>query len=477
MSSAALKIPDFDTALRQQAEWSAGNKIKSYFPDLGPLRRELYPKHQQFFASGATHRERLMLAANRIGKTESIGGYELVLHLTGDYPDWWIGRRFNHPARTWACGTTNQTVREILQRKFMGPVGSHGTGLIPSDAIVNIKSGRGVADSIDTVYVKHHSGGVSEMVFKSYEQGRKAFEGTDQHVILLDEEPPLGIYTECLLRTMTCDGLIMGTFTPLQGISDVVKLFIPDEGEEISVGSRAVVYATWNDVPHLSEQAKAELLKSIPEYQRDARTKGIPYLGAGAIYQVPEADITVPDFEIPKHWPRAYALDVCWNRTAALWGARDLETDTVYLYSEYYRAHAEPVVHAEGIKARGDWINGVIDPAARGRTQDDGARLVDLYMALGLRLTYADNAVEAGIYTVWERLSTGKLKVFASLKNWLSEYRIYRRDENGKIVKKNDHLMDDTRYLIMSGIPHMRTKPVPKKPHVQRHNGEHSWMG
>lgn len=475
MSALAAKKSDLQIALETNAAYYARNKIKTYFPDHGPLRRELYAKHTEFFELGATHRERLACAANRVGKTESIGGYELTLHLTGDYPEWWVGRRFDHPVRTWASGTTNQTVREILQRKFMGPVGSYGAGLIPSDAIVNVKPGRGVADSIDTVYVKHKSGGVSEMVFKSYEQGRKAFEGTDQHVILLDEEPPLGIYTECLLRTMTCDGLIMGTFTPLQGISDVVKLFLPDEGEEISVGSRAVVYATWDDVPHLSEKAKAELLKSIPAYQLDARTKGIPYLGAGAIYQIPEADITVADFEIPKYWPRAYALDVGWNRTAALWGARDLETDTVYLYSEYYRGQAEPIIHADGIKARGDWINGVVDPAARGRSQIDGRKLIELYKNTGLNLQEAQNSVESGIYAVWERFSAGKLKVFSSCKNFLSEYRLYRRDENGKIVKENDHLMDDVRYLVVSGIEHMRVKPVPKKPRAEHEST--SWMG
>ena len=48
-------------------------------------------------------------------------------------------------------------------------------------------------------------------------------------------------------------------------------------------------------------------------------------------------------------------------------------------------------------------------------------------------------------------MTSGKLKVFRSLGNWLSEFRLYQRDQDGKIVKQNDHLMDATRYLIMSG--------------------------
>jgi hypothetical protein len=81
-------------------------------------------------------------------------------------------------------------------------------------------------------------------------------------------------------------------------------------------------------------------------------------MGAGLIYQVPESDILAPRFEIPKQWKRSWALDVGWNRTAAVWGAIDPETGIGYLYHEYYRSQAEPVIHAAGIKAAGDWIPG-----------------------------------------------------------------------------------------------------------------------
>ncbi len=240
--------------------------------------------------------------------------------------------------------------------------------------------------------------------------------------------------------------------------------------------SKYTVFAGWDDVPHLSEQTKRELLASTPPHLRDARSKGIPSLGSGAIYPVEESEIVVPDMPIPDHWPRAYGMDVGWNRTAAVWGALDRESDVLYLYAEHYRGMAEPSIHADAIKARGDWINGVIDPASRGRGQKDGEQLLNNYMELGLRLTLAVNAREAGIYDVWARLSTGRLKVFSSLRSWLAEYRIYRRDERGNIVKENDHLMDATRYLVMSGIEQARVKPVPKSV-APRHHGTTGWMG
>jgi hypothetical protein len=221
------------------------------------------------------------------------------------------------------------------------------------------------------------------------------------------------------------------------------------------------VQATWDDVPHLSAEAKAELLASIPPYQREARSKGVPQLGSGAIYQVPESDIVVADFPIPVHWPRSYGLDVGWNRTAAVWGARDNEAGVSYFYSEYYRGQAEPVIHAEAIKSRGDWIRGVVDPAARGRSQVDGIQLIEIYRQCGLNLEPAINAVESGIYQMWQLLSAGKLKVFRSLGNWLSEFRLYQRDKEGKIVKQNDHLMDASRYWCTSGRDRMGVKPEP----------------
>lgn len=234
--------------------------------------------------------------------------------------------------------------------------------------------------------------------------------------------------------------------------------------------------ATWDDVPHLSEQAKDELLASIPPYQRDARTKGIPQLGSGAIYPVAESDICVSDFELPAHYPRCYSLDVGWNRTAALWAARDNESGVVYLYSEYYKGQAEPVVHAQAIRSRGEWIPGVIDPASRGRSQFDGLKLIATYRELGLVLTESKNAVEAGIYETWQMLANGRLKVFKSLVNWLMEFRIYQRDEKGKVVKSNDHLMDAMRYMVLSGLAIMVQKPLDRGSMPTR-TPRGGWMG
>jgi len=437
------------------------NKINIFFPEEGPLSRFNYPKHMEFFKVGKEYAERCIMAANRVGKSESIGAYEMTCHLTGRYPSWWEGHKFDRPINAWAAGTTGTTARDIVQYKLIGPPEDFGTGLIPAKYIIKTspKAG-GVPNAVDTILVRHVSGGTSRCKIKSYAEGRKSFEGTEQDIIWLDEECPMSVYTECVTRTMTTNGLIMLTFTPLEGLTDTVLQFMPQgEIRPGSNGSKYLIMATWDDAPHLSHLQKEKLFNALPPHQREARSKGIPQLGSGAIYPILESNVVVKDFPIPDHWLRCYALDVGWKKNAALWAATDPTSNITYLYSEYYVGQTEPIICADAIKARGNWIPGVIDHAAHGRSQIDGQNLFSIYISQGLDLTNANKSVEAGIYKVWQMLSTNRLKVFSSLVNWLNEFRIYRRDENGKIVKDNDHLMDCMRYLVMSGLDRAIARP------------------
>jgi phage terminase large subunit-like protein len=498
-----LSLADFDAAIRLHER----HRITAYYPETGPLRRPLYVKHMQFFAAGgpheplpscspactgAPHRERLFIAGNRVGKTEGVGAYEVTCHLTGRYPGWWHGHRFKHPISAWAAGETNITVRDILQTKLLGKIVREagdrpdkaiglGTGMIPAEAIRATRPKSGVPNAVETVWVRHASGGSSVLTFKTYEQGAGVFMGTEQDIVWFDEEPPEDVYTEGLMRTMKTasftGGLLLLTFTPLMGWTQVVERFMNEA--ECAAAQRFVVQAGWNDAPHLSDEEKTEMERRLPPHQRDARTKGIPALGTGAIYPVPESELLVDPFPIPKAWPRGWGLDVGWKWTSAVWAAHDRDNDILYLDSEYARSEGEPSIHAAGIRGRGGWIPGVIDPAANGRSQIDGRQLLQMYRDLGLEISPADNSVETGIYEVWTRMCSGRLKVFRSLAEWLREFRQYHRDEKGRIVKSNDHLMDATRYRAMH-LDRLKTPPVKKEPErrLREPGGEAaSWMG
>lgn len=232
--------------------------------------------------------------------------------------------------------------------------------------------------------------------------------------------------------------------------------------------------ADWdNNAPHLSETAKKDLWESIPAYQKDARSKGIPQLGAGVIYPVPEDDLLVDAFAIPKHWPRGYGLDVGWNRTAAIWRCYDPDAEPRihYLYDEHYMGEANPIIHGAAIRRRGSWVPGRIDPAAHGRTLDDGKKVMTTYrkaiygeedLALGMRLLQpGNNAVESGLYAMLMLMTQGLLKVMRGrCPNWLAERRLYRRDERGRIIKKNDHALDASRYNVFTGDSWLETVPL-----------------
>lgn len=218
--------------LEQRERIIAHTKIDQYYPDHGALRRELYPKHLEFFAAGAEHRERCFLAANRVVKTEGVGAYETSLHLTGHYPEWWKGRRFDRPISAWAAGDTSKTTRDIIQRKLLGKYGEFGTGMIPGECFLHSTPKPGIPEAVEMVHVKHVAGGKSTITLKSYDQRREAFQGTEQDLIWLDEECDREIYTECLMRTMTTDGLIILTFTPLLGMTDIVRDFLQMGSED-----------------------------------------------------------------------------------------------------------------------------------------------------------------------------------------------------------------------------------------------------
>jgi hypothetical protein len=219
----------------------------------------------------------------------------------------------------------------------------------------------------------------------------------------------------------------------------------------------------------LSDDEKRKILQGVAPWELQARKSGIPGHGVGAVYPIAESQMLIAPFEIPIHWPRSYGMDPGWNCTAVIWFAWDIDHPYVdrdgntrypaVAYDEYYLGQEHPAIHVAAINLRGKWVPGVIDPAAEKARGPDGELLIEAYRNLGLNVYKADNAVQSGILTCWDCLSTQKLRVFNTLIHWAKEVRLYRRDEKGAIVKQNDHLMDAMRYNVMSGFQHAKVPP------------------
>ena len=443
-----------------------------------------YAKQRDFIRAQADHRQTLMLAANRVGKTHT-AAHILAFHLTGLYPGWWDGKRFKAAQDWWVVGKSSETTRQILQAALLGPVGNFGTGAVPKHRLdfESLTDAKKAATGISSFRVLHETGKWSTVELKSAEQGRQAFEGTARS-IWLDEDCPEDIYTECLLRTMTGDNILMMTFTPLKGPTPVVMSFIGDDiyAEGTTGLGKHVTRMTWEDAHvknggHLTQEAIDEMTASTPAFQREARSKGIPALGSGTIFPISEDDFAIDPFEIPKHWKKAYGFDVGRN-TAAIWIAEDPDSKQLYTYAEYFSSADLPSTHSGNIQLRGKWIKGAIDGAARGRSATDGENLFKMYEDLGLNIVNADKAVEAGLYDMLELLMNGRLKVFKTCAGLLQEMRMYRRDEKGNIVKKDDHRMDAWRYAIHTRDKVLQTEldTKPKKA-VPYYSGRSTFAG
>jgi phage terminase large subunit-like protein len=414
-----------------------------------------HPKQREFLELGATRRERLLMAGNRQGKTET-GAFEAALHMTGEYPSWWRGKRFDKPTVGWIAGETSLLARDVQQTKLCGPPGvdaRFGTGMIPKEAFLDRPSlARGVTDAFDTIQVRHKSGGVSIGRFKSYEQGRGKFQGEGLDWIWFDEEPPLDVYAEGVARIGERDGIAYLTFTPLKGRSDVVIRFLDEPSPD-----RGITTMTIDDALHLAPEVRARMIAGYLPHEREARARGVPMLGSGRIFTAVEESITEPPLEhVPAYWKKIWGIDIGIGHPFAaallLW---DTDTDTVHVHHTVRMADALPMVHARAMKAVGADVPVAWPKDAGDREKSTGAPVKAIYKQEGLRMldqhaTWPDGSVstEAGILEWDDREKTGRLKFAMHLSEALEERRFYHR-KDGLIVKIKDDILSAIRIGLM----------------------------
>lgn len=429
-----------------------------------------YSKQAEFHAAGATYRERCLLAANQIGKT-LCAGEELSYHCTGHYPDWWVGKRFHGPTNWWFANTSNEATRDNPQRILMGEDRDWGTGTIPKQALIGEPvMARGFSGMIDKVHVRHKSGGVSSLQSKTYEQGRKAWQGaTLRGGIWCDEEMPMEIYGEAMAR-LAPGSILLFTVTPMEGMSEVVCQYYPEpDNSDRHLTQMQIEDATMTGPGvrgHYTIREMEQRIQGYPEHERDARAKGLPMLGEGRIYSVEEGAISEPALPgIPDHWPRINGLDFGYRNFAAVSGAWDREADCLHITHCYTAKQADAPTHASAIKSWGGWIRNAWPHDGHQHEKSTGEELQLQYKAEGLKMLpmhaqflSGGYYVEPGIASILLRMKTGRLRVAEHLSDWWAEFRSYHR-KDGKIVKERDHVMDAMRVLEMS-LRFARTQEV-----------------
>ena len=429
----------------------ATNRMDDYVP---------YDYQKKFHNTLA--QQRLLMAGNRVGKS-FCGAMEIAYHATGKYPSWWAGKRFNRPVRCWAGGVSNETTRDVCQKELVGQPDdptARGTGSIPLNSIGDTVRKAGVPNAINSVVVKHITGGYSRIGFKAYEMGKEKWMGESIDVIWLDEEPPPSIYSQALTRTADKGGIVFMTFTPEQGMTETVAQFI----NNIKDG-QALLQATWDDAPHMTDTVRKQILEALPPHERKMRERGIPVLGSGLVFPLPEEDLLCDPIDIPDHWPRLCGIDFGWDHpTAVAWIAWDRDSDIIYVYDSYSLRQETVPVHASAINARGKWIPVIWPMDGRQADKGSGKNLTEQYRkesvnmlrehfsnppSQGMKEGTGGNSVEAGIMQMLTRFQTKRLKIFKNQGKLLEELRMYHR-KDGKIVPIHDDVISALRYCVMS---------------------------
>lgn len=433
---------------------------------------------------------RALMAGNQVGKS-ACGCMEDAMHLTGRYPDWWEGHRFNGPVVMLAAGVTNDSVRDILQNELVGDPSDEsrrGTGTIPMDAIGSVTKKAGVPNAIDMIRVRYKDTNLySKLYFRAYEQGWKKFMGIRCDLVHADEEPPADIWAQ-MKRSMFSRKSAIGyiTFTPEEGVTQVVHGFMNNLQE-----GQALVTAGWKDAPHmvdangeLTDHARI-LAATMSPHELDLRMRGLPLSGNSMVYPVSDEQIIIPPFQIPRHFAEIVGIDFGWDHPfAAAHLAYDRDNDCVYLVNEYAESRALPAVHVQAIHAWGKWVPVAWPHDGLNTEKGSGEDLIQKYRDLSLnalpsRTTHppepgqpegsGGNSVEAGVLDILSRMQTGRFKVFSTCNQFLKEKSMYHRT-NGKIVKLMDDINSAVRYGVMS-LRHAKVNMPVNPAHTARTSG------
>jgi phage terminase large subunit-like protein len=437
--------------LEERAARLDASRYRTVFPGL-------YGWQLEFIEATGRYSQCCLIAANRIGKTYT-GTYVDAIHALGEYPDDWPGHRFEHAPLIWCLGYSGEKTRDLLQAPLVGRKNgdSFEGGLIPADRIVGYESMTGTPNAVRTLLVRHKSGATARIQFWSYSQGQHALMGDAVDWFHIDEEPrDASIFPQVLVRTASGDkgkgGRGILTFTPENGRTELVIQFMDNPSR-----AQFCMQKGWDDAPHLSESVKSDLLASFPAHQREMRTKGVPMLGHGRIYDIAEEEITCAPFSIPPHFRVIDGMDFGFDHPQSqVQLVHDTENETFYLTRAWKKDKVSPSDAWGAVKSWADKVPTAWPLDGLQTEKGSGKQQKAYYVEAGFKLlaahaTWPDgsNGVEAGLFELRDLMNKGKFKVFAGLRDFFDEFLQYHRDDRGNIVKTRDDILDAVRYAYM----------------------------
>ena len=433
-------------------------------------------QHQlDFFATGA-HPRRGILAANRIGKTVSTC-FETAYHLTGQYPEWWQGKRFLKPVTVFVAGEGWEQVARVLQDELIGTKDIKikeqiGTGAIPRDCI-NVDTMRNDGANVIGVEIRHTSGGNSYLLFGNYTQEVRNLQGFKLDFVVFDEQPPDDIFSELVTRTATTQGQVLCSFTPLKGLNGLVsKFWYGEEGyEHIRVAWGDVPeYDPWGE-PFLLNETRRQLERDYLPHEREARIAGVPVMGQGAVFQIrnwPTYKTGDYDFKSMNNIERIIALDLglVRDKTVISYMFYDPREQEMWLHSQLVVKGTEDanplnyINHLVRPEVFGCPIVLPSDANTAGRYTMSSLSLRQLFQEYNLNVYEkpamnppdsegkVSNNKSFGINVMRQMLEMGTLHINENCVEFLREAKNYFVDEKGRFSDPDD-CIDSARYAVL----------------------------
>lgn len=420
-------------------------------------------KALEFYASGLTARQRMWLGGVRSLKTSSVL-QEVAMHVHGQYQSWWPGYKYDRPTR-WLVGTIKaQKTRDVLQKYLLQ--GDKQFGLMPflhQSLIVDTVKASGLPNAIDRLYVKHVSGGVSEIKFVSFAEGATGLQSETFDGAHLDEAPDADVYNEVLYRTTAFGNyktFVLLTMWPEHGRDDLVDFFMNKGSAGESVEDHFYMHSSWADNPYMTEEEKIRLRAATPAYLLEAREHGIPIFGVGKVFTMKEEDILIDPFEIPPHFKLIYGIDPSAT-SKGYWGGVLLAEEpspvrgqrgATYVIRDYKMSGVTMSEHHDNLLGiMPDWCFGVCDPAGGGEettTRESAIQFLQRHRRTIVKAEKANKRKEVTIGEIEILARSGKFKIFKTCKHYIDEFRRYSRDDKGVIIKENDHCLDASFYAL-----------------------------